>query len=109
VFAGVYGFTQGIGGGVAEFFQQGGCGVKEQAPAGFAAAGGHALFGCCCFGFGFGALGGHPQFEGQCFELFVFGGELVGVLEWCGWVGQEVVEGGLVAVAFVLQACVVFG
>jgi hypothetical protein len=69
VFAGVYGFTQGIGGGVAEFFQQGGCGVKEQAPAGFAAAGGHALFGCCCFGFGFGTLGGHPQFESSSIRL----------------------------------------
>ena len=108
-FAGPHGFAEGIRGGVAEFFEQRRGGVEQQAPAGFAAARFEPLIGLGGFGFGLGAFSGHPQFEGEGFEFGVFGGQLVGVFEGGGRVGQEVVEFGVVAVAFALQAGVVFG
>ena len=99
----------GVAVGVAEFFDEGRGWVEVQAPAGFAAAHLHALGGGFGFGFGFGAFGGHPQLQGERGELGLLGFQCAAVFERPGRVGQEVVEFGVLALLFALQAHVVIG
>lgn len=97
-FTNLRGAAQRVGGGIAEFLNHTGCGVQQQAPAGLATAFPHALFGRLGFGLGLGAFGGQPQLEGQCGQFGLFIGEIAGMLERCGRVGEQVIEFGSVPV-----------